>query len=312
MVKFNINLDSQQRQNTIRSLKYYSKNISSSFLLPKLSRLINKYLYNFGFGSAINRYQNSFTIYSSSEDKKLYRNYSKDDKFLNFGSGAFFHKFWTNYDYQGQSKYYQNLQGTEGQDFFSINLCNENLKIPEKNNSISLIYCSHTLEHLDDQSSYFFLKECFRILKKNGVLRLNLPNTKNHFDLMNLLLSQRQVNKHIEEKYIRDATWKILSDTSKINIKEITKLLKESKYKSSDFYKRAKKKYSHSTIFDGNNPERHINYWDFEKLIYISSIIGFGFVIPTYQCTSVALPFKNNHIFDNTESHASFYADIVK
>lgn len=312
MIKFNINLDLPQRQSTIRSLKYYSKNISRSFLLPKLSRLINKYLYNFGIGSFINRYQNSFTIYSSSEDKKLYRNYSKDDKFLNFGSGAFFHKFWTNYDYPGQSKYYQNLQGTEGKDFYSINLCNEKLKIPEINNSISLIYCSHTLEHLDDQSSFRFLKECFRILKKNGILRLNLPNTKNHFALMNFLLSQRTINKNIEKKYIRDATRKILSDTSKINIKEIINLLKDSKYKSSDFYKRAKKKYSHSVIFDQNNPERHINYWDFEKLSMISSKIGFSFVIPAYQCTSVALPFENNHVFDNTESHASMYADIVK
>ena len=154
-------LFSSLRENTIFAIRFYFKSVSASFFLPKVSRFINKNLYWMGLGSSLNRYDNSLTLYSSFADKKLYSSYAQNDKFINFGSGAFFHKRWTNYDYPGQSGYYQNLQGIEGKDFYSIDLNNINLKIPEIDESVELIYCSHTLEHLDNQSSLKVLNECF-------------------------------------------------------------------------------------------------------------------------------------------------------
>ena len=49
--------------------------------------------------------------------------------------------------------------------FFHIDLCAKNLVIPENNETVSLIYCSHTLEHLALEASKRFLQECYRILK---------------------------------------------------------------------------------------------------------------------------------------------------
>ncbi|WP_271251635.1 class I SAM-dependent methyltransferase [Pseudanabaena sp. Chao 1811] len=45
-----------------------------------------------------------------------------------------------------------------------------------ESNSCSLIYNEHFLEHLSIEQAIFFLKECHRILKSNGVLRIAMPS----------------------------------------------------------------------------------------------------------------------------------------
>tara|TARA_Y100000389_G_scaffold197899_1_gene233398 strand:+ start:20743 stop:21681 length:939 start_codon:yes stop_codon:yes gene_type:complete len=308
----NIKLWTSQRNNTCKALRFFSSNISQSIFYSKLSRFINKYLYKFGLGSSLNRYNNSLTIYSAQSDKNLYKAFKKSDKFINFGSGAFFHNRWKNYDYPGQSKYYKSIQGLEGQDFFPIDLCSNNLSIPEDDVSIELIYCSHTLEHIDYSSSIRFLKECFRILKKGGVMRIALPNTKNDFYLLRCLISQSLAIEDIKENYLRDVVSHILADTQKLNIKEIHELLAFTGQNSAQFFYEVTKKYSDFAKFNKSNPERHINYWDFENLISTTSNIGFSSCIPCYQGSSVALPLTNLHVFDNTEPQISIYADIIK
>ena len=49
-------------------------------------------------------------------------------------------------------------------------------RLPLKNNSVDFIYCSHVLEHVEYWQSKNILKECRRVLKRNGVLRIVLPD----------------------------------------------------------------------------------------------------------------------------------------
>ena len=48
--------------------------------------------------------------------------------------------------------------------------------IPFNNNTIKYIFAEHFLEHLTREEGLFFLKECHRVLRKGGVLRLSTPN----------------------------------------------------------------------------------------------------------------------------------------
>jgi len=265
-----------------------------------------------GLGSSLNRYDNSLTLYSSFADKKLYSSYADNDKFINFGSGAFFHNRWKNYDYPGNSLLYKAIQGNPSKDFHPINLCDENLKVPEADNSVDLIYCSHTLEHLDEKSSHRFLKECYRMLKKNGVMRVALPNTKNDFYLLYCLIRQNEMYDDIKKNYIEDACLHILADTKTMKIKNLLKALDKTSFESKDFYNLLIKEHPTMAYFDGNNPERHINYWDFDNLIEVISEFGFKLTIPSYQGSSVVRPFCNLHVFDNTEPQIAIYADIIK
>lgn len=49
-------------------------------------------------------------------------------------------------------------------------------KFPWENNSIDVVYSSHTLEHFNKQQGLHFLKECYRILQPGGIMRIIVPD----------------------------------------------------------------------------------------------------------------------------------------
>lgn len=58
-------------------------------------------------------------------------------------------------------------------------------RIPLPNDSVSLVYSSHMLEHLDKAEASLFLKEAKRILGADGVIRLVLPDLSKAIALYN-------------------------------------------------------------------------------------------------------------------------------
>tara|TARA_X000000950_G_scaffold288478_1_gene405457 strand:+ start:4046 stop:4870 length:825 start_codon:yes stop_codon:yes gene_type:complete len=85
-------------------------------------------------------------------------------KLVNIACGTVYVKNsnWVNLDIISNNKYVK-----------KTNLLN---KLPFSDNSVDGIYCSHFLEHIPLEKVSSFLYECFRILKKGGVLRLVLPD----------------------------------------------------------------------------------------------------------------------------------------
>lgn len=57
-----------------------------------------------------------------------------------------------------------------------LNFYNLKTGVPFNDDSIDVIYCSHFLEHLNKNDGGNFLKECFRSLKKGGLLRVVVPD----------------------------------------------------------------------------------------------------------------------------------------
>ena len=62
----------------------------------------------------------------------------------------------------------------------NIKKCDATKKIPFKRNSVDLIYSSHFLEHNSFKDGQNFLKECYRVLKNRGVLRIVVPDLVFH------------------------------------------------------------------------------------------------------------------------------------
>jgi predicted SAM-dependent methyltransferase len=50
--------------------------------------------------------------------------------------------------------------------------------IPYADNSFAVVYHSHVLEHFSKKDARIFMDECFRVLKKNGILRVVVPDLK--------------------------------------------------------------------------------------------------------------------------------------
>ena len=51
-------------------------------------------------------------------------------------------------------------------------------KFPWKDNSVDVVYSSHTLEHLSRNEGLHFLKECYRVLNSGGIIRIIVPDLK--------------------------------------------------------------------------------------------------------------------------------------
>jgi glycosyltransferase involved in cell wall biosynthesis/predicted SAM-dependent methyltransferase len=50
--------------------------------------------------------------------------------------------------------------------------------LPYSDGSVDIILASHLLEHFTREEGLLFLKECFRVMKNGGVLRVSVPDTK--------------------------------------------------------------------------------------------------------------------------------------
>ncbi|TYQ24019.1 class I SAM-dependent methyltransferase [Pseudanabaena sp. UWO310] len=83
-------------------------------------------------------------------------------KYLNLGCGKRFHPSWTNINFSSTDK----------------NVIPYDLKkgIPYADESFDIVYHSHLLEHLSKNEAKAFTKECYRVLRRQGVLRVVVPD----------------------------------------------------------------------------------------------------------------------------------------
>ena len=79
----------------------------------------------------------------------------------------------------------------------NIKYCDASKKLPFKDSTVDLIYSCHMLEHLDKDESKTFFNESYRVLKKNGVMRLVVPDFHK--------LTEQYKNDNDVEKFIRNS-----------------------------------------------------------------------------------------------------------
>jgi glycosyltransferase involved in cell wall biosynthesis/ubiquinone/menaquinone biosynthesis C-methylase UbiE len=77
---------------------------------------------------------------------------------------------WINIDIQPLEQY----AGSYGYNFLRLDA----RVLPFPHNGVDYIVASHFLEHLDRNDALNFLKECYRVLKKDGVMRITVPDAK--------------------------------------------------------------------------------------------------------------------------------------
>jgi len=109
-------------------------------------------------------------------------------KYVNIGCGKIFHSDWINIDL-----------------IKSSNIINHNIKngLPFANDEIEIIYHSHVLEHLSKSDAENFIKECYRILKPGGIIRIVVPDLEEICQeyLENLGNSYKTQDKNYLKKY---------------------------------------------------------------------------------------------------------------
>lgn len=81
---------------------------------------------------------------------------------LNFGCGNRFSEGWVNIDFHSEDKRVRRVNLLSG--------------FPFRESSFDVVYSNQVLEHFDRIQGEFLLKECYRVLRKGGVLRIVVPD----------------------------------------------------------------------------------------------------------------------------------------
>ncbi len=95
------------------------------------------------------------------EGKKLLENVNKF-KLLNLGCGLKYHPEWINVDFT-----------SNGNDIIAHNLYKG---IPFDTETFEVVYHSHVLEHFQKRFASVFIRECYRVLKPGGLIRVVVPD----------------------------------------------------------------------------------------------------------------------------------------
>jgi predicted SAM-dependent methyltransferase len=85
--------------------------------------------------------------------------------YLNVGCGNKFHQAWTNVDMASSSPH--------------VDVHNLLHGFPYRDNQFDVVYHSQVLEHVPKEKAAGFLRECLRVLKPGGVLRVVVPDLEN-------------------------------------------------------------------------------------------------------------------------------------
>lgn len=86
-------------------------------------------------------------------------------KLLNLGCGRTWRPGWVNVDFRSDSPH--------------VLAYDLRLGIPFADASFDVVYHSHVLEHFSKRQGEFFVRECFRVLRPGGLLRLAVPDLEN-------------------------------------------------------------------------------------------------------------------------------------
>jgi len=106
---------------------------------------------------------------------------------LNIACGGRYHSDWVNIDFHAESNHVTKVNILGG--------------LPFEDNSMDVVYSSHFLEHLNQKQADFVLKESYRILKKDGLIRVVVPDLENICKEYLRVLDLVSQNKKHEEEY---------------------------------------------------------------------------------------------------------------
>ena len=249
---------------------------------------------------------------SSPSNKYIFNNDIK----LNIGSGDWSYTGWTNLDHP--SEYYKKLQ--KDHDITAFNIREDN--IPFNDDEVSIIYCSHVIEHIEDKHIQSMFNECFRVLKTNGIIRVACPDADFLYEISKLETNYWDWRK---KWFLKSTDVEIAEKCRNVDflVREIgtPKLLFYEHSINQDDYIRQFNTYDKYSFFEyitndlkyrAEYPGDHINYWTFEKVRKMLNIAGFNFVIRSKYMGSCNNEMKNIQRFDTTYPNMSLYVEAIK
>ena len=235
---------------------------------------------------------------------------------INIGSGNWSCNRWTNLDFP--SDWYNEMQ--KRHKIIPYNIREDN--IPFEDNSVDVIYSSHVIEHIENEYIQKMFAECFRALKKGGIMRIACPDAEFLY----------KISRHKTDYWAWRNKW---FNTEKYYItgnipRNVDYLVREIATPKLLFYKYSINQTDYIQYFQSLDmfdffeyltgdlkyrseyPGDHINWWTFAKVENMLNAAGFDFVLHSKWSASCSMEMKDMSYFDKTCPRMSLYIEAIK
>ncbi|MDA9932379.1 methyltransferase domain-containing protein [Gammaproteobacteria bacterium] len=259
-------------------------------------------------------------IYDNTSDQP----YDAESIFLNIGAGNFYKKGWLSLDAETEIFSDRHQEAISNKAFIPF-VIKEGARLPFDDNSVDIIYCSHVLEHLKVSDMKYIIKEFYRCLKENGLIRIAVPDADLGYRAL-LYQNNKYFNWNkrtrigIEESeidYFIDlicSAKSIFYSDSFFSLEE--KLNCRLKVKNMIDDKKSKEEIFNFLI-DSSSDLRfdfagHINWFNYKKLHSILEDSSFMDIWKSSRNASISSEMQNRKYFDRTHPQFSLYVEAVK
>ena len=185
----------------------------------------------------------------------------------------------------------------------SYDMRNDN--IPFQDETVDNIYCSHVIEHVEEKFADKFFKECKRVLKKNGVLRVVVPDAKYLFKMCLFENSYYAWHKFYGKKTTTDMLIEKICTNKNINNYKLKKKITEYEYLE------LMNELTFNSKFDKDNAHNHINICDYDKIDKYKNKYNFSKIIYNKVNGSISKEMQGDD-FDIVHQNMSLYVDLLK
>ncbi len=254
-----------------------------------------------------------YELHKRAPEERLYDGYRPESvanrRFYNVGAGGFYHRYWTNVDYE--SDWYR---VRHKHPFLKYDLTS-NEPLPIETASAELIYSSHTVEHVPDEADARFFTESYRALVPGGVLRLTMPDfdralkAYQHGD--NQWFRSWGCSSTLPQNFLHTFAGQLanLSPTKnrrKFSDEEIVSMF------SGGVSEELLNHLAALCAFNPDCPSDHVNWWNHDKAERSLRAAGFNTVYRSAYGQSVAPPMRDVRLFDNTFPQISMYIEAIR
>lgn len=234
---------------------------------------------------------------------------------LNIGSGNWDCIGWKCLDYPSQ--WYASAQ--KGHDIIPYDIRKDN--IPFDSNSVSAIYCSHVVEHIENEFIQKLFDECYRVLDRGGVFRCCCPDAEflykvslfenDYWDwrkqwFASDFYTKGSVPRQLDFLVREIATPKLLGYRDSVNTCDYVDMFKRLDMNSFlEFL-------THDLSFREECVGDHINWWTFDKMESFLKKSGFDVIIRSKYKGSVSAYMRDMNKFDIVHPEMALYVEAVK
>ncbi len=285
-------------------------------MFNKVQSILNR------FGIKISRYQDPFNL-------NLYENFNNSSiekgLFYNVGAGSFYHPYWKNIDFV--SDWYKGVQ----KNVIHHDLMSENT-LPIQKGTAKIIYTSHTIEHIKEQSIQKLFNEVYHSLYKGGIFRITTgPDAETDFRALQLgdenwfywdrmyikkgsyehVYTEPPTNVSLAERWLHHVATPLsridISPSSiKLNEEEILSAIDQYGFPNVLDY------FCSLIDFDPKRPGNHISWWTHEKIFSFLKNSGFKTYYRSGYNQSASPLMRHSSLFDSTHPQMSIYVEAIK